>query len=128
MKLMWTDFDYPEITGTFLNAERASRVGNGKQSKKVWSRVQAKSGQASTAAWQRSCQGGAKPGRARERAAALVRWVKELGSGAAGKATDRPLKNEQSQEIERLKRERVKVKMERHIIKKALGYFAKVPS
>ena len=58
----------------------------------------------------------------------LRRWVKELGSGAAGKATDRPLKNEQSQEIERLKRERVKVKMERHIIKKALGYFAKVPS
>lgn len=58
----------------------------------------------------------------------LRRWLKELGSGAAGKATDRPLKNEQSQEIERLKRELVRVKMERDIIKKALGYFAKDPS
>ena len=35
----------------------------------------------------------------------LRRWAKELGSGAASKATDRPQKNEQSQEIERLKRE-----------------------
>ena len=58
----------------------------------------------------------------------LRRWIKELGSGAAGKATERPLKNEQSQEIERLKRELVRVKMERDIIKKALGYFAKDPS
>ena len=58
----------------------------------------------------------------------LRRWIKELGSGATGKATDRPLKNEQSQEIERLKRELVRVKMERDIIKKALGYFAKDPS
>ena len=58
----------------------------------------------------------------------LRRWVKESGSGASGKATDRPLKNEQSQEIERLKRELVRVKMERDIIKKALGYFAKDPS
>ena len=54
----------------------------------------------------------------------LRRWVKELCSGTIGKATDRPLKNEQSQEIERLKRELVRVKMERDIIKKALDYFA----
>ena len=58
----------------------------------------------------------------------LRRWIKELGSGPAGKASERPQKNEQSQEIERLKRELARVKMERYIIKKALGYFAKDPS
>ena len=50
----------------------------------------------------------------------LRRWIKELGSGPAGKASERPQKNEQSQEIERLKRELARVKMERDIIKKAL--------
>ena len=58
----------------------------------------------------------------------LRRWIKELGSGPAGKASERPVKNEQSQEIERLKRELARVKMERDIIKKALGYIAKDPS
>ena len=58
----------------------------------------------------------------------LRRWIKEFGSGPAGKASERPQKNEQSQEIERLKRELAQVKMERDIIKKALGYFAKDPS
>ena len=58
----------------------------------------------------------------------LRRWIKELGSGPAGKASERPQKNEQSQEIERLKRELARIKMERDIIKKALGYFAKDPS
>ena len=58
----------------------------------------------------------------------LRRWIKELGSGPASKASERPQKNEQSQEIERLKRELARVKMERDIIKKALGYFAKDPS
>ena len=58
----------------------------------------------------------------------LRRWLKEYGSGPADKATERPLKNAQSQEIERLKRELARVKMERDIIKKALGYFAKDPS
>lgn len=58
----------------------------------------------------------------------LRRWLKEYGSGPADKATERPLKNAQSQEIERLKRELVRVKMERDIIKKALGYFPKNPS
>ena len=58
----------------------------------------------------------------------LRRWIKELGSWPAGKASERPQKNEQSQEIERLKRELARVKMERDIIKKALGYFAKDPS
>lgn len=58
----------------------------------------------------------------------LRRWLKEYGSGPAVQATERPLKNAQSQEIERLKRELARVKMERDIIKKALGYFAKDPS
>ena len=58
----------------------------------------------------------------------LHRWLKELGSGSAGKASERPLRNEQSQEIERLERELARVRMERDIIKKALGYFAKDPS
>ena len=58
----------------------------------------------------------------------LRRWLKEYGSGPAGKAAERPLKNVQSQEIERLKRELARVKMERDIIKKALGCFAKDPS
>ena len=55
----------------------------------------------------------------------LRRWLKEYGSGPADKATERPLKNAQTQEIERLKRELTWVNMERDIIKKALGYFAK---
>ena len=58
----------------------------------------------------------------------LRRWLKEYGSGPADKAVDRPVKNAQSQEIERLKHELARVKMERDIIKKALGYFAKDPS
>ena len=58
----------------------------------------------------------------------LRRWLKEYCSGPADKATERPLKNAPSQEIERLKRELARVKMERDIIKKALGYFAKDPS
>ena len=56
----------------------------------------------------------------------LRRWIEELGSGPAGKASERPLKNEQSQEIERLKRELARFKMERDIIKKR--YFAKDPA
>ena len=37
------------------------------------------------------------------------------------------MKNVQTQKIERLKRELTRVKMERDIIKKALGYFAEDP-
>ena len=58
----------------------------------------------------------------------LRRWLKEYGSGPADKTAERPLKNVQSQEIERLKREMARAKMGRDIIKKALGYFAKDPS
>jgi len=58
----------------------------------------------------------------------LRRWLKKYGSGPADKAAARSVKNAQTQEIERLKRELVRVMMERDIIKKALGYFAKDPS
>ena len=60
-------WDSPEITDTFLNADRARRVRNGKYPKKVWSRVKARSGQASNAAGQRSRHGCAGPGRANVR-------------------------------------------------------------
>ena len=48
----------------------------------------------------------------------LRRWLQEYGSRPADKASARPVKNAQTQEIERLKRELVRVKMERDIIKK----------
>jgi transposase len=38
------------------------------------------------------------------------------------------LKSEATAELERVKRELAKVKMERDILKKALGYFAKDPT
>ena len=98
----------------------------GEHPKKVWSRVQARSGQASAAAWQRSCHAVAQDLGVHE--SVLRRWLKEYGSGPADKGAERPLKNVQTQEIERLKRELARVKMERDIIKKALGYFAKDPS
>ena len=72
-------WDSLEITDTFLNAERARGVRNGKYSKKVWSRVQARSGQASNAARQRSCHGCTRPERARKRAAALGQGVRLRG-------------------------------------------------
>lgn len=37
----------------------------------------------------------------------------------------KPLKSEQQQEIEQLRRELAKVKTERDILKKAVGYFAR---
>ena len=53
----------------------------------------------------------------------LRRWIKELDSGAAGKVTELSSKNEQSQEIERLKRELARVKIERDIKKKSARRF-----
>ena len=40
-------------------------------------------------------------------------------------APGKPLKSAQQQEIEQLRRELAKVKTERDILKKAVGYFAK---
>lgn len=54
----------------------------------------------------------------------LGRWFKEFG-GAPQQAARQD--GVSSQELERLRRELAKVKMERDILKKALGYFAAEP-
>ena len=58
----------------------------------------------------------------------LRRWVQRFESGAWEKASNAALKSSQTQEVERLRRELNRVKMERDILKKALAYFAKEPS
>lgn len=58
----------------------------------------------------------------------LERWVKSFASGKYEKDASAPLKSAQQQENEKLRRELAKVKMERDILKKALGYFAKEPT
>lgn len=56
----------------------------------------------------------------------LRRWLKEAASWDS--EPGRPLKTEMARENERLKRELSRVRMERDILKKALGYFAKDPA
>ena len=58
----------------------------------------------------------------------LKRWMEHFASGKYGKDAKRPLKSAQQQENEQLRRELAKVKMERDILKKALGFFAKEPT
>ena len=58
----------------------------------------------------------------------LRRWLQEYGSRPADKATERPLKNMQTREIEWFQRELTRFKMERNLIRKALGYFVNDPS
>lgn len=58
----------------------------------------------------------------------LERWVKSFAAGRYEKDAGLPLKSAQQQENEKLRRELAKVKMERDILKKALGYFAKEPT
>ena len=58
----------------------------------------------------------------------LERWVKNFAAGKYEKDASLPLKSAQQQENEKLRRELAKVKMERDILKKALGYFAKDPT
>jgi transposase len=58
----------------------------------------------------------------------LGRWIQEARSGKWELTPGKPLKTEQQQEIERLKRELAKAKTERDILKKAVAYFAKEPS
>ncbi len=53
----------------------------------------------------------------------LRRWVGQMRGGTMG--AGQPLKSAQQQEIEQLRRELAKVKTERDILKKAVGYFAK---
>ena len=58
----------------------------------------------------------------------LKLWVDNFAAGRYEKDRALPLKAMQQQEMEKLRRELAKVKMERDILKKALGYFAKEPT
>ena len=58
----------------------------------------------------------------------LRRWVQQFEAGVWEKSSGTALKSSQTQELERLRRELSRVKMERDILKKALAYFAKEPS
>jgi transposase len=58
----------------------------------------------------------------------LTRWVREVQEGKWDMAPGKPLRTEQQQELERLRRELKRVTTERDILKKAVGYFAKEPS
>jgi transposase len=57
----------------------------------------------------------------------LRKWIQQFESGRWEAAAGAPLKSAQQQEVERLKRELRRVTMERDILKKAVGYFAKEP-
>ena len=58
----------------------------------------------------------------------LKRWVDNFATGRYEKDKTLPLKAAQQQENEQLRRELAKVRMERDILKKALGFFAKEPT
>jgi transposase len=55
-------------------------------------------------------------------------WVKKTQQGRYEPTPGKPLKTESQGELEQLRRELAKVKMERDILEKALGYFAKDPT
>jgi transposase len=58
----------------------------------------------------------------------LKSWMNKFAAGRYEKDAKLPLKSAQQQENEQLRRELAKVKMERDILKKALGFFAKEPT
>ncbi len=58
----------------------------------------------------------------------LRAWVKKTEEGRYEPTLGRPLKSDSQAEAEQLRRELARVKMERDILKKALGYFAKDPT
>ena len=58
----------------------------------------------------------------------LRTWVEKFESGAWEAKPGAVLKSAETQEVEQLRRELNRVKMERDILKKALAYFAKEPS
>ena len=58
----------------------------------------------------------------------LKHWIDNFAAGRYEKDKALPLKAAQQQENEQLRRELAKVRMERDILKKALGYFAKDPT
>ncbi|MGQ5844836.1 transposase [Serratia sp. IR-2025] len=55
----------------------------------------------------------------------LRRWIAQIREGNWESTAGKPLKSAQQLEIEQLRRELAKVKTERDILKKAVGYFAK---
>jgi transposase len=55
----------------------------------------------------------------------LKSWEQKFDAGGWDETPGRDLKSEQAKEIERLRRELDRVKMERDILKKAAAYFAK---
>jgi transposase len=57
----------------------------------------------------------------------LRRWVDQERGGVLDMRPSRPIRSEADGEVERLQRELRRVTMERDILKKALGYFAKDP-
>lgn len=60
-------------------------------------------------------------------ASVLRRWVNQEHEGILDMRPNRPIRSESATEVERLQRELRRVTMERDILKKALGYFAKDP-
>lgn len=58
----------------------------------------------------------------------VAAWVRKFSDGRYEAAPGKPLKSESQAEVEQLRRELARVKMERDILKKALGYFAKDPT
>lgn len=58
----------------------------------------------------------------------LKRWVDNFAAGRYEKDRALPLKSAQQKELEQLRRDLAKARMERDILKKALGYFAKEPT
>lgn len=58
----------------------------------------------------------------------LAAWVRKFATGVYESAPSKPLISAGQTELEQLRRELAKVKTERDILKKALGYFAKDPT
>ena len=57
----------------------------------------------------------------------LRRWVNQEREDVLEMRPNRPIRSEAATEVERLQRELRRVTMERGVLKKALGYFAKDP-
>lgn len=58
----------------------------------------------------------------------LRAWVRKTEEGRYEPTPGKPLRSDSQLENEQLRRELARVKMERDILKKALGYFAKDPT
>jgi len=58
----------------------------------------------------------------------LSAWIRKVEQGRYEPSPGKPLKSDSQAELEAVRRELARVKMERDILKKALGYFAKDPT